>query len=168
MIGEEAAWAAVRVPGRLQARFSRLVRKFGGPRNKGALKRAITAIARTLLKIACTVLKTGQPYADLCADSCNRRESPDARQDYLIRQLRKLNPGCVITITPRRPPDRGDRLITRPPPPREPLRPIRSTLPAGQLITVPATPPGIIPDTSRAPRRPATSPARVNCRARVG
>jgi len=24
----------------------------------------------------------------------------DARQDYLMRQLRKLNPGCVITITP--------------------------------------------------------------------
>ena len=31
----QAAWAAVRVPGRLQARFRRLVRKFGGPRNKG-------------------------------------------------------------------------------------------------------------------------------------
>jgi hypothetical protein len=29
-----------------------------------------------------------------------RRESPDARQDYLMRQLQKLNPGCVITITP--------------------------------------------------------------------
>ena len=32
----QAAWAAVRVPGRLQARFHRLVRKFGGPKNKGA------------------------------------------------------------------------------------------------------------------------------------
>ena len=59
----QAAWAAVRVPGRLQARFGRLVRKFGGPRNKGAQKRAITAIAHTLLKIAHGVLKTGQPYA---------------------------------------------------------------------------------------------------------
>src|SRR5271169_3685042 len=79
----QAAWAAVRVPGRLQARFRRLVRKFGGPKNKGAQKRAITAIARTLLKIAYSVLKTGTPYADLGADSCTRRESPDARQDYL-------------------------------------------------------------------------------------
>jgi len=96
----QAAWAAVRVPGRLQARFRRLVRKFGGPRSKGAQKRAITAIARTLLKIACTVLKTGTPYQDLGADFCTRRESPDARQDYLMRQLQKLNPGCVITITP--------------------------------------------------------------------
>ena len=96
----QAAWAAVRVPGRLQARFRRLVRKFGGPRNKGAQKRAITAIAHTLLKIAYSVLKTGKPYADLGADFYTRRESPDARQDYLMRQLQKLNPSCVITITP--------------------------------------------------------------------
>jgi transposase len=96
----QAAWGAVRVPGRLQARFHRLVRKFGGPRNKGARKRAITAIAHTLLKIAYGVLKTGTPYADLGADFYTRRESPDARQDYLIRQLQKLNPGSVITITP--------------------------------------------------------------------
>src|SRR5271169_4234675 len=96
----QAVWAAVRVPGRLQARFRRLVRKFGGPKNKGAQKRAITAIARTLLKIAYSVLKTSKPYADLGADFYTCRESPDARQDYLMRQLQKLNPGCVITITP--------------------------------------------------------------------
>ena len=70
------------------------------PANKGAQKRAITAIAHTLLKIAYGVLKTGTPYADLGADFYTRRESPDARQDYLMRQLQKLNPGCVITITP--------------------------------------------------------------------
>jgi transposase len=96
----QAAWAAVRVPGRLQARFRRLVRKFGGPRNKGAQKRAITAIAHTLLKIAYSILKTGKPYQDLGDDFYTRRESPAARQDYLMRQLQKLNPGCVITITP--------------------------------------------------------------------
>ena len=96
----QAAWAAVRMPGRLQARFRRLVRKFGGPRNKGAQKRAITAIAHTLLKIAYSVLKTGKPYQDLGDDFYSRREDPAARQDYLMRQLRKLNPGCVITITP--------------------------------------------------------------------
>ena len=39
-------------------------------------------------------------YADLGADFYTRRESPDARQDYLMRQLQTLNPGCVITITP--------------------------------------------------------------------
>jgi len=96
----QAAWAAVRTPGRLQARFNRLVRRFGGTRNKGAVKRAIIAIAHTLLKIAYQVLKTGKPYQDLGADFYTKRESPQARQDYLIRQLQKLNPGCTITITP--------------------------------------------------------------------
>ena len=96
----QAAWAAVRVPGRLQARFHRLVRRFGGARNKGAIKRAIMAIAHTLLKIAYQVLKTGTPYTDLGAGFYASRETPQARQDYLIRQLQKLNPGCVITVTP--------------------------------------------------------------------
>ena len=96
----QAAWAAVRVPGRLQARFRRLVRRFGGARNKGAVKRAIMAIAHTLLKIAYQVLKTGTPCTDLGADFYASRETPQARQDYLIRQLQKLNPGCVITVTP--------------------------------------------------------------------
>jgi hypothetical protein len=54
----------------------------------------------SLLKIAYSILKTGTPYADPGADFYTRRESPDARQDYLMRQLHKLNPGCVITITP--------------------------------------------------------------------
>lgn len=97
----QAAWAAVRTRGRIQARFNRLVRRFGGARNKGAVKKAIMAIAHTLLKIAYQVLKTGEPYTDLGADYYTRQESPQARQDYLIRQLQKLNPGCDITITPR-------------------------------------------------------------------
>ncbi len=96
----QAAWAAVRVPGRLQAKFHRLVRKPGGRKNKGAQKRAIIVIAHTLPKIAYQVLKTGKPYQDLGGDSCTRRESAQARQDYLPRQLQKLNPGCTTTITP--------------------------------------------------------------------
>jgi transposase len=96
----QAAWAAIRTPGRLQARFHRLVRKFGGPKNKGAQKRAIIAIAHTLLKIAYAVLKTGKPYQDLGADFYARRESPGTQQAYHLRKLQQLNPGCTITITP--------------------------------------------------------------------
>ena len=96
----QAAWAAIRTPGRLQAKFHRLVRKFGGPKNKGARKRAIIAIAHALLKIAYAVLKTGKPYQEPGADFYTRRESAQAREEYLLRQLQKLNPGCVITITP--------------------------------------------------------------------
>ena len=73
----QAAWAAIRVRGRLQARYSRLVRRFGGAKNPGAKKKAITAIAHTLLKIAYQVLKTGTPYHDPGADFYTRRESPE-------------------------------------------------------------------------------------------
>jgi hypothetical protein len=40
----QAAWGAVQVRGRLQARYRRLVRRFGGDKNPGAKKKAITAI----------------------------------------------------------------------------------------------------------------------------
>src|SRR5271166_6555466 len=95
----QAAWAAIRVRGRLQARYRRLVRRFGGDKNPGAKKKAIIAIAHTLLKIAYQVLKSGQPYTDLGADFYTRRESPEHKQAWLERQLQKLHPGCTITIT---------------------------------------------------------------------
>ena len=95
----QAAWNAIRTKGRLQARYSRLVRRFGGEKNPGAKKKAITAIAHTLLKIACQVLKSGVPCQDLGADFCTRRESPDQQRAYLERRLQKLYPGCAITIT---------------------------------------------------------------------
>ena len=95
----QAAWSAIRVRGRLQARYSRLVRRFGGDKNPGAKKKAITAIAHTLLKIAYQVLKSGTPYQDLGADFYTRRESPEQKQAWLQRQLQKLHPGCTVTIT---------------------------------------------------------------------
>jgi hypothetical protein len=55
-------------PGRLQARSHKPVRRFGGPKNRGAVKKAIVAIAHILLTIGCQVLKSGQPYQDLGAD----------------------------------------------------------------------------------------------------
>ena len=96
----QAAWSAIRHEGRLQARYHKLVRRFGGPKNRGAVKKAILAIARTLLKIAYEVLSSGQPYQDLGADFYARRQSPEQRRAYLLRQLQKLSPGCTITITP--------------------------------------------------------------------
>jgi transposase len=96
----QAAWSAIRVRGRLQARYHRLVRRFGGEKNPAAKKKAITAIAHTLLKIAYQVLKSGQPYQDLGADFYTRRESPEQRQAWLLRQLQRLNPGATITISP--------------------------------------------------------------------
>ena len=95
----QAAWSAIRTRGRLQARYNRLVRRFGGDKNPGAKKKAITAIAHTLLKIAYQVLKTGVPYTEPGADFYTRRESPQQRQAYLERQLQRLHPGATITIT---------------------------------------------------------------------
>jgi transposase len=96
----QAAWSAIKTQGRLQARYHKLVRRFGGPKNPAAAKKAILAIAHTLLKIAYQVLKSGKPYEDLGADFYARRESPEHRKAYLLRQLEKLSPGCTITITP--------------------------------------------------------------------
>ena len=95
----QAAWSAIKGRGRLQARYNRLVRRFGGDKNPAAKKKAITAIAHTLLKIAYQVLKSGTPYQDLGADFYTRRESPEQKQAWLERQLQKLHPGCAITIT---------------------------------------------------------------------
>jgi transposase len=95
----EAAWGAIRVRGRLQARYNRLVRRFGGDKNPGAKKKAITAIAHTLLKIAYQVLRSGEPCAEPGADFCTRRNSPESQQAWLLRKLEQLNPGATITIT---------------------------------------------------------------------
>ena len=96
----QAAWSAIKSRGRLQARYCKLVRRFGGPKNPAAVKKAILAVAHTLLKIAYQVLKSGKPYQDLGADFYTQRESPEQRRAYLLRQLEKLSPGCTITITP--------------------------------------------------------------------
>src|SRR4051812_99066 len=96
----QAAWSAIKTEGRLQARYHKLVRRFGGPKNPAAAKKAILAIAHTLLKIAYQVLKSGKPYEDLGTDFYAQREPPEQRRAYLLRQLEKVSPGYTITITP--------------------------------------------------------------------
>ena len=86
-------------PGPAAGRYNRLVRRFGGENNPGAKKKAITAIAHTLLKIAYQVLKSGMPYQEPGADFYTRRESPEQKQAWLERQMQKLHPGCTITVT---------------------------------------------------------------------
>jgi hypothetical protein len=101
----EGAWAAVRHPGRLQPRYHALVRRMGGAKNPGARKKALVAIAHTLLKIAYAVLKSGQPYEGPGPDFYARREDPARRQAWLEAQLQKLYPGCAVTVTVTPPPD---------------------------------------------------------------
>ena len=74
------------------------MRRFGGPTNPAAVKKAILAVAHTLLKIAYQVLKSGRPYEDLGAGFYSQRESPEQRRAYLLRQLEKLSPGAFATF----------------------------------------------------------------------
>jgi transposase len=101
----EAAWSAVRHPGRIQARYHALVRRMGGAKNPAARKKAIVAIAHTLLKIAWAVLKSGKPYEEPGADFYARREAPARRQAWLEAQIQKLYPGCTVTVTVTPSPD---------------------------------------------------------------
>ena len=117
----QAAWSAIKTQGRLQARYHKLVRRFGGPKNPAAAKKAILAIAHTLLKIAYQVLKSGKPYQDLGADFYTKRESPEQRRPTCCGSWKSSAPAAPSPSPPRRPPDgrrppRPFPLITEPPP----------------------------------------------------
>ena len=120
----ESAWAAIKRDGRLRARYNALVRRMGGAKNPAARKKAIVAIAHTLLKIAYAVLKSGQPYEEPGADFYTRRDSPAQRQAWLERQIQQLYPGCTVTVTITPPPG------SPPSPGRTPRAALTPALPA--------------------------------------
>ena len=94
----EAAWSAVRAGGRLKARYRRLVLRFGGFGNPVAKRKAIFAIAHTLIVIIWQVLATDTPYADLGADFYQRRTDPERETRRLIAKLESL--GHRVTLEP--------------------------------------------------------------------
>lgn len=94
----EAAWSAVRTDGRLRARYHRLVLRFGGYRNPAAKKKAIVALAHTLIVIIWNVLTSDRPYTDLGADFYDHRQDPERETRRLIAKLQAL--GHTITIQP--------------------------------------------------------------------
>ena len=117
----QAAWNAIRTKGRLQARYSRLVRRFGGEKNPAAKKKAITAIAHTLLKIAYQVLKSGQPYQDRARTSTPGGNHPPSSTPTWNGGSRSStparpspSPSARRPAVPRRPPERPPPLLPRP------------------------------------------------------
>lgn len=94
----EAAWSAVRTDGRLRARYHRLVLRFGGYRNPAAKKKAIVALAHTLIVIIWNVLASDSLYTDLGADFYDRRHNPERETRRLIAKLEAL--GHTVTIKP--------------------------------------------------------------------
>lgn len=92
----EAAWAAVQADGRLKARYRRLVLRFGGYRNKAAKKKAIIAVAHTLILIIWHVLAEDLPYTDLGTDFYTRRIDPLQETRRLLARLEAL--GHKVTL----------------------------------------------------------------------
>jgi transposase len=87
-----AAWAAVRVKnGYLQAQFLRL-------RSRRGAKKAILAVAASMLTAMWHMLKNNVEYHDLGADHFTRRD----RSKAILRLVRRLNDlGCDVQITPQ-------------------------------------------------------------------
>lgn len=90
----QAAWGAVRTKGTfLKARYHRLAARRGK-------KRAIVAIAHSMLVSAWHMLTYQQPYCELGGDYFDQRKK-DAKVSYMVRRLEKLTGGSVsIEIQP--------------------------------------------------------------------
>ena len=84
----QAAWSATRVKDTfLKAKYHRLAARRGK-------KRAIVAIAHSMLISAWHMLTYRQPYQELGGDYFDQRRK-DAKVSYLTRQLEKLTGGAV-------------------------------------------------------------------------
>jgi transposase len=87
-----AAWAAVRVKeSYLQAQFQRL-------RARRGAKKAILAVASSMLTAAYHMLKNGVEYQDLGASHFTRRD----REKIILRLVRRINDlGCQVQLVPQ-------------------------------------------------------------------
>jgi len=86
-----AAWAAVRVRGSyLQAQFLRLKARRGA-------KKAILAVAASMLTATYFMLRDGVPYRNLGAQHFDKRQR-DNTMRRLMRRLHDL--GCDVTLLP--------------------------------------------------------------------
>jgi len=90
----QAAWPAVRTKGTfLKARYHRIAARRGK-------KRAIVAIAHSMLVSAWHMLTYQQPYQELGGDYFDHRKK-ETKVNYLVRRLEKLTGGAVsIEIQP--------------------------------------------------------------------
>ena len=84
----QGAWSAVRVKGTfLKARYHRLAARRGK-------KRAIVAVAHSMLVSAWHMLTYQQPYQELGGDYFDQRKK-ETKVGYLVRRLEKLTGGSV-------------------------------------------------------------------------
>jgi len=83
----QAAWSAVRTKDTFKSRYHRLAARRGK-------KRAIVAVAHSILTSAWHILTYRQPYQELGGDYFDQRRK-EAKVSYLTRQLEKLTGGAV-------------------------------------------------------------------------
>jgi transposase len=87
----QAAWAATRQKNcYLSAQFHRLAARRG-------MKRAVMAVAHTMLVIGYHMLKTGETYHELGATYLEQINK-DQLQRYFVKRLQRL--GLSVTVTP--------------------------------------------------------------------
>jgi hypothetical protein len=86
----QCAWAAVRKPGYLQAQFHRL-------RSRRGAKKAIMAVAASMLTAIYHMLTDGTGYHDLGRDHFERRDKAAATR-RLVARLQQL--GYSVEIQP--------------------------------------------------------------------
>jgi hypothetical protein len=88
----QAAWAASRAKGTyLQTQYQQLARRRGR-------KRALVAVAHTLLGIIYRLLKDGTTYQELGPDYLDRQD-PERLTRQLVKRLERL--GHKVTLEPR-------------------------------------------------------------------
>ena len=88
----QAAWAATRAKGTyLSAQYRRLVRRCGK-------KKALVAVAHSILVMCYQILKKGEPYRELGADYLEKLV-PEQKAKQLVRQLESL--GHKVTLEPK-------------------------------------------------------------------
>jgi transposase len=88
----QAANAAARTKGTcLAAHYARIKGRRGH-------KKAVVAIAHSILVIAYYLLERGEPYSDLGADYFLERQTSEAYEHRLVRQLERI--GHTVTLEP--------------------------------------------------------------------
>ena len=132
----QAAWSAIKSQGRLQARYHKLVRRFGGPKNPAAVKKAILAVAHTLLKIAYQVLKSTSRMRTWALTSTPSGSHPNSAAPTCCGNWKSSARAAPSPSPPRRPPEDTRHVPPFPqdPSPTSPAR-VRCRAPGGDPVS---------------------------------
>jgi transposase len=149
----QAAWAAIRVRGRLQARYRRLVRRFGGDKNPGAKKRRSSRSPIPCSRSPTRSSRPGSPTPTSARTSTPAGTHPSSSTPTWNAVCRSSTPAARSPS-----PSALRRVIPRQAPPRRP--PDRPPLTKPQTRQLPEPPPypATRPPAGQPNRRPRPRP----------